>query len=64
MNVGCEGKERFLTFALAERIAGMRRREGTKRMAYKCDNCGGYHIGSTTEPKSVRYDGRSPVSMR
>ncbi len=55
----CEGKERFTTFALAERIAGMRRREGVKRMAYRCAECGSFHIGTTREPRAVRYDGRS-----
>ena len=55
----CEGKERFTTFALAERIAGMRKREGVKRMAYKCCECGAFHIGTTIEPRRVRYEGRS-----
>ena len=43
----CVGKERFTTFALAERVSKRRRREGTKRGPYRCRECGGYHIGSS-----------------
>jgi hypothetical protein len=45
----CDGKERFLTFALAERIAGRvgRRHKGHMRpQVYRCQ-CGSYHVGST-----------------
>ncbi len=45
----CEGKERFATLELARRVA---RRHGgfgktrRKRQAYRCDFCGGWHVGS------------------
>lgn len=54
VSVFCEGKERFLTFALADRVARLRRREGTKRHAYRCGGCGGYHIGSTIGQRARR----------
>lgn len=45
----CDGKERFLTRALAERVATRvgRRHKGMRANAYQCRGCGGFHIGST-----------------
>jgi hypothetical protein len=44
----CIGKERFTTQALAARVAAlsMRRHEGARSHAYRCGNCGGFHVGS------------------
>lgn len=50
----CEGKERFLTFALAEMVSRKRRRQGTKRAPYKCGECGSYHVGSVLDSIASR----------
>lgn len=52
----CDGKERFLTFALAERMAkkSSRRHDKTLRLhAYRCE-CGGYHVGSSVGTRGSR----------
>lgn len=41
----CEGKERFVTFALADRIAKRRSANGINGRGYRCPFCGGFHIG-------------------
>lgn len=50
----CAGKERFTTFAFAERVASLSasRNEGQRRQAYKCGECGAYHVGSSIGPKN------------
>lgn len=48
--MNCEGKERFTTFSLADRMArkSSRRHDKTLRLrAYRCGDCGGYHVGSS-----------------
>lgn len=50
----CDGKERFTTFAFAERVSKLRRRQGTKRQPYKCGECGSFHIGSHLGDKPRR----------
>lgn len=57
--MGCAGKERFTTFALAERVAHLSatRHSGLKIQAYRCRDCGAYHVGSSIGPgkrKSAR----------
>ena len=56
--MSCEGKERFTTFALAERVVKLRRRAGVKREPYRCSHCGSFHIGSTLG-RAARRDGES-----
>jgi hypothetical protein len=50
---GCVGKERFTTYAFAERVASLSasRNEGVRRQAYKCGECGAFHVGSSVGPK-------------
>jgi hypothetical protein len=50
---GCAGKERFTTFAFAARVASLSasRNEGARRQAYKCADCGAFHVGSSVGPK-------------
>lgn len=52
----CQGKERFKTFHMAERVSKLsaRRHEKLRRHAYRCDECGGYHVGSSMGPKERR----------
>jgi len=47
----CRGKEIFTTFAMADRVAKLRRRAGVKRVAYRCEECKGFHVGSTMQPR-------------
>lgn len=43
----CEGKERFASFNLADRIASRQaHRRGKKFQAYACSDCGGFHVGT------------------
>jgi hypothetical protein len=51
--MNCSGKERFTTFAFAERVASLSasRNEGVRRQAYKCGECGAFHVGSSIGPK-------------
>ncbi len=43
----CEGKERFDTYAQAASVLKqVRRRHKSSTAAYRCDKCGGFHIGS------------------
>jgi hypothetical protein len=45
--IGCAGKHRFASFAMADRVASRTaHRRGKKFQAYACDACGGFHIGS------------------
>lgn len=48
----CDGKERFVTRALAERVAGrIARRDRGRIQSYSCRACGGFHVGSTAGGK-------------
>ncbi len=40
---GCSGKERFGSFALAEKVRD--RKKMGPRMVYRCRECSGFHIG-------------------
>lgn len=44
----CDGKECFASFALAERISKLsaNRHTGYKMTAYKCAECGAFHVGT------------------
>lgn len=59
---GCEGKERFNTFAMATRVARRRsNRKSARFMAYHCKFCGGAHIGTSNmkgESSSTGIDPR------
>ena len=53
--VHCEGKERFDTFAAADKIALRGRRKWeSNRHPYKCCRCNGFHIGSQQGRKRRR----------
>lgn len=53
----CQGKERFESFSMADRIAKtMSYKRSTHIMAYRCHVCSGWHIGSR--------QGDSPVTAR
>lgn len=55
MPIHCEGKERFTSYAEADRIALRgRRRQESNRHPYKCGHCNGFHIGSQTGRKRRR----------
>ena len=43
----CEGKERFDTYSQAASVLKqVLRRHKSSTVAYRCDKCGGFHIGS------------------
>ncbi len=53
----CTGKERFETRDMAGHVLkrmGMARRNGRHMGVYRCQYCGGWHIGSTFERKHRR----------
>ena len=59
MNIGCIGKEAFHDRGIAKKIiARMTRRTGhdsrRELNAYRCDCCGGWHIGARDPSKSTR----------
>lgn len=45
----CAGKERFTTFGMAEVVAkrSNTRHAGYRLHAYRCGDCGGFHVGSS-----------------
>jgi rubrerythrin len=54
---GCTGKERFETRGRAESVRKrmMRsRRRGPHMRVYRCEYCGGWHIGTSFERKHRR----------
>src|SRR5689334_22400806 len=53
--VSC-GKERFLTFAMADRVARLsrNRHDQVKLQPYRCKDCGGYHIGSSLGRRATK----------
>lgn len=54
--VGCEGKIRLNTFAQAEKVAAKSaHRHHEQFHAYRCDRCGGYHVGESSERKNRTY---------
>lgn len=64
---GCEGKERFDTFSLAEQTAHRQaqRRKG-KFVAYVCNFCAGFHVGTTLGERvraSVGFNGRQRYAV-
>jgi hypothetical protein len=42
---GCEGKARFDSAPLAQKVAKRRTERGKVGHAYRCEFCGGWHIG-------------------
>jgi hypothetical protein len=60
---GCVGKERFTTYAFAERVASLSasRNEGVRRQAYKCGECGAFHVGSSVAEAAVEEAARAHV---
>jgi len=56
---GCIGKERFETRDQAERVRKRMARNhshGRHVGVYRCDYCGGWHIGSSNERKRRRRE--------
>jgi len=45
---GCTGKHRFVSPALARRVL-YRNSDPGKRETYRCDFCGGWHIGGKND---------------
>lgn len=43
---GCEGKDRFPTFARAAQVARRSRRHDSNLAPYPCRFCGGFHVGN------------------
>lgn len=43
---GCEGKERFATFTLADQVAKRNTRQRMRRQPYRCPHCHGFHLGT------------------
>lgn len=65
MSAACDGKERFLTFALAERITKLRRHNAKLgRQVYRCRECGGYHMGTSLQLQVKRVRGESYLTAR
>ena len=64
---GCEGKERFDSFSLAETMAHRQaQRRKQKFMAYACNFCAGFHVGTTLGEKvraSNGFDGRQRYAV-
>jgi hypothetical protein len=61
---GCHGKESFLTFKMAHKVAKRHARHGTPRTAYHCHACEMFHVG-TRAPKLLdrrRMDTEGMVS--
>lgn len=42
----CDGKERFDSFQLANKVAVRHNRQHCRRTSYRCPHCGGYHLGT------------------
>ena len=64
---GCDGKERFNSFSLAEETAHRQaQRRKQKFTAYPCNFCAGFHVG-TTLGERVRathgFDGRQRYAV-
>lgn len=47
----CTGKERFDSFELAHHVLSRNTRKTTRRQAYRCQHCGGFHLGTPTNRK-------------
>jgi len=64
---GCEGKERFDSFSLAETMAHRQaQRRKTKFVAYPCNFCAGFHVGTTLGERvraSHGFDGRQRYAV-
>ena len=56
----CSGKECFASYALAERIARLsaNRHCSYKMSAYKCGECGSFHVGSKVGKPLDKRKGR------
>ena len=55
----CDGKERFGSANLAHRVAKRRTERERPSSVYRCNVCGGWHIGGTTWSKpSAKGRGR------
>lgn len=52
----CDGKERFDSFALANRVASRPNRLHCRRTPYRCPHCGGYHLGTPSLGKKQRVN--------
>lgn len=51
----CEGKHRFTNGQIAHKVAAeQRRRRDTRSEAYRCEFCGGWHVGVSVIPKKQR----------
>ncbi|HZQ44463.1 MAG TPA: hypothetical protein VFA99_14505 [Acidobacteriaceae bacterium] len=50
------GKERFLTFGMADRVARLarNRHDQVKLQPYRCRECGAWHIGSSVGRRETR----------
>lgn len=52
---GCDGKQRFLTYGQAERVAKQSRFRNQRRMAvYHCHHCAGFHFGNKLRNRRLR----------
>ena len=52
---GCSGKEAFDSYAMAERVSGLRRknRKG-KLFVYKCSFCSKFHLSGIRKKKRMK----------
>lgn len=55
----CLGKDRFATMALAREVALRPRKRGHSLVAYRCQCCGGFHVGSPTREPNGRLSRRA-----
>lgn len=64
---GCDGKQRFETYSLAEQMAHRQaRRKKRKFMPYACHFCAGFHVGTTfgeTLRAVAGFDGRQRYAV-
>ncbi len=51
----CAGKEKFDTFAKANKVAAIGRRRNHDRLApYRCKICNNFHIGHWVKPRKIK----------
>ena len=58
MNPSCDGKTKFSSMRIAQRAAHRKaKRHHTKMTAYHCEECHGFHVGSSTgKPRDHRKE--------
>lgn len=50
----CDGKQRFETLRLAQQVLLRSKYSRPGRAAYRCQHCGGFHLGTSNRKKAAR----------